>query len=214
MRHGEDAHDLRVRADTLLLEVDAGDADANPVSRPVHLGLERVRRRDRERDLGERSVRRLVRPAARATHPALARLDERLLLARRAPVRRDRRACGGRLTRCCPSRRRSRRRLRLGEFHGYALARAILEQEAARRLTAHGTLYKALGRMEASGLLASRWEDAGAAAAERRPRRRLYGVTGGGERALAAWNAASVGGGGAHRVPRLGLQAAGGMSAS
>jgi PadR family transcriptional regulator len=82
--------------------------------------------------------------------------------------------------------------LEFGEFHGYSLARAIQEQAAARRLTAHGTLYKALGRMEASGLLASRWENVDSAAAEGRPRRRLYEVTGAGARALAAWNAASA----------------------
>ena len=39
------------------------------------------------------------------------------------------------------------------EFHGFALASAIQEQEAARRLTAHGTLYRALARMEKAGLL-------------------------------------------------------------
>src|SRR4051812_17248787 len=82
--------------------------------------------------------------------------------------------------------------IELGEFHGYSLARAIQQQAAARRLTAHGTLYKALSRMEAAGLLASRWENADTAAAEGRPRRRLYEVTGAGARALAAWNAASV----------------------
>lgn len=43
------------------------------------------------------------------------------------------------------------------------------------RLTAHGTLYKALGRLEEFGLLTSRWEDA--ATAEGRPRRRLYELT-------------------------------------
>ena len=96
---------------------------------------------------------------------------------------------------------------RLGEFHGYSLARAMQEQEAARRLTAHGTLYKALGRLEASGLLASRWEDAERAAAERRPRRRLYEVTGAGERALAAWEAtvAAAGVAARHRAPGLRL---------
>ena len=61
------------------------------------------------------------------------------------------------------------------------------EQRGSRSLTAHGTLYKALGRLEEFGLLASRWEDA--AAAEGRPRRRLYELTGQGaqaaERALA-----------------------------
>lgn len=82
--------------------------------------------------------------------------------------------------------------LELGEFHGYALARVIQEQTPARRLTAHWTLYKALSRMEASGLLASRWENADSAAAEGRPRRRLYEVTGAGAHALAAHNAGSA----------------------
>ena len=72
------------------------------------------------------------------------------------------------------------------EFHGFAIAKAIKEHEEARALTAHGTLYKALGRMEKAGLLESRWEDALAAAAESRPRRRLYHVTGLGERTLSA----------------------------
>jgi hypothetical protein len=71
------------------------------------------------------------------------------------------------------------------EFHGFALVSAIQEAESARRLTAHGTLYRALSRMEDAGLLASRWEDAEVAEAEGRPRRRLYRVTGPGEAALA-----------------------------
>jgi len=49
------------------------------------------------------------------------------------------------------------------------------EHGGSRSLTAHGTLYKALGRLEEFGLLTSRWEDA--AAAEGRPRRRLYELT-------------------------------------
>ena len=61
------------------------------------------------------------------------------------------------------------------EFHGFGLAHAMREQAGSRSLTGHGTLYKALGRLEAFGLLASRWEDAGAA--EGRPRRRLYELT-------------------------------------
>ena len=67
--------------------------------------------------------------------------------------------------------------LRQGEpaFHGFGLAQAMREQSGSRALTGHGTLYKALGRLEEFGLLASRWEDA--AAAEGRPRRRLYGLT-------------------------------------
>jgi len=72
-------------------------------------------------------------------------------------------------------------------FHGFGIAHAMREQRGSRSLTAHGTLYKALGRLEGFGLLASRWEDA--AAAEGRPRRRLYELTGQGaqtaERALA-----------------------------
>lgn len=71
-----------------------------------------------------------------------------------------------------------------GEFHGFAIATEIREQDNARSLTAHGTLYKALGRMETAGLLESRWEDPELAVREGRPRRRLYRVTGLGERAL------------------------------
>jgi len=71
-------------------------------------------------------------------------------------------------------------------FHGFALARKIRDHDGGRSLTAHGTLYKALGRMERAGLLESEWEDPEAAAREGRPRRRLYRVTGAGERALRA----------------------------
>jgi PadR family transcriptional regulator, regulatory protein PadR len=80
--------------------------------------------------------------------------------------------------------------LRSGQatFHGFGLAQSMREQSGSRSLTAHGTLYKALSRLEEFGLLASRWEDA--AAAEGRPRRRLYELTKRGaevaERALAA----------------------------
>lgn len=71
------------------------------------------------------------------------------------------------------------------EFHGYAVARELKEREEARRLTAHGTLYRALGRLEEAGLLLSRLEDPEVAAAEQRPRRRLYHITAEGEKALA-----------------------------
>lgn len=69
-------------------------------------------------------------------------------------------------------------------FYGFALARAL--SDGASALTAHGTLYKALTRMAAAGLLAATWEDAELAEAEGRPRRRLYRVTGDGARALSA----------------------------
>ena len=68
------------------------------------------------------------------------------------------------------------------EFHGFELAKSLQEVTGSRQLTAHGTLYKALSRLEAAGMLTSRWEDP---APEGRPRRRLYAVTGAGEQALA-----------------------------
>ncbi len=57
------------------------------------------------------------------------------------------------------------------------------EAEAARQLTAHGTLYRALDRMEAAGLLESRWEEPSPESAGR-PQRRLYRLTAIGEKAL------------------------------
>ncbi|MDP8905532.1 MAG: PadR family transcriptional regulator [Chloroflexota bacterium] len=67
--------------------------------------------------------------------------------------------------------------LRSGEatFHGFGLAQTMREQSGSRSLTAHGTLYKALSRLEEFGLLTSRWE--GAAAVDGRPARRLYELT-------------------------------------
>jgi DNA-binding PadR family transcriptional regulator len=69
------------------------------------------------------------------------------------------------------------RRGGVDEFHGYAIAREIREGSEARRLTAHGTLYRALDRLEDRKLLESRLEDPEIASAENRPRRRLYSVT-------------------------------------
>jgi DNA-binding PadR family transcriptional regulator len=76
-----------------------------------------------------------------------------------------------------------------GEFHGFAIAKRMADIGGAQQLTAHGTLYKALGRMESAGLLESQWEEAELALAGGRPRRRLYRVTGVGERALATMRA-------------------------
>lgn len=73
----------------------------------------------------------------------------------------------------------------VADFHGFLIAKVIKEQDEARRLTAHGTLYKALNRLEKGGLLASYWENPLVAAEEGRPRRRLYSVTGLGERTFA-----------------------------
>jgi DNA-binding PadR family transcriptional regulator len=69
-------------------------------------------------------------------------------------------------------------------FHGFSIAKLIQQSTDARRLTAHGTLYKALARLEKAGLLTSDWEDPDEAAREGRPRRRLYHVTDMGERAM------------------------------
>ncbi len=71
-----------------------------------------------------------------------------------------------------------------GAFHGFEMAKRISEGSETKSLTAHGTLYKALSRMEKAGLLQSSWEDPHLAAQEGRPRRRLYRITGAGEVAL------------------------------
>jgi PadR family transcriptional regulator PadR len=81
------------------------------------------------------------------------------------------------------------RRAGEAQFYGFQLAKQIADHTGPRPLTAHGTLYKALQRLEEAGLLTSQWEDPDIAAAEGRPRRRLCAVTGAGERALAAWQA-------------------------
>ena len=65
-------------------------------------------------------------------------------------------------------------------FHGFGLAHTMREQRGSKALTGHGTLYKALGRLEEFGLLSSRGEEL--PAAEGRPRRRLYELTGEGAR--------------------------------
>lgn len=71
-------------------------------------------------------------------------------------------------------------------FHGFLLAKEIKDREAARLLTAHGTLYRALDRLQRAGFLESDWEDPLVAASEGRPRRRFYWVTAAGETALAS----------------------------
>jgi DNA-binding PadR family transcriptional regulator len=78
------------------------------------------------------------------------------------------------------------------DFHGYAVAREVRDGEAARRLTAHGTLYRALERLEQRGLLKSNLEGPEVAAAEKRPRRRLYALTAEGQRVAAAANVSSA----------------------
>jgi DNA-binding PadR family transcriptional regulator len=73
------------------------------------------------------------------------------------------------------------RRSGVEEFHGYELAKRLGDVADQRLLTAYGTLYRALGRMEQMGLLESRWEDPEIPARENRPGRRLYKLTAAGE---------------------------------
>jgi DNA-binding PadR family transcriptional regulator len=63
------------------------------------------------------------------------------------------------------------------ECHGFQIAKRLQEGSDARLLTAHGTLYRALARLEQMELLASRWEDPQFAVAEGRPVRRMYRLT-------------------------------------
>jgi PadR family transcriptional regulator, regulatory protein PadR len=77
------------------------------------------------------------------------------------------------------------------EVHGFALAKRIADRDG-QKLTAHGTLYKALARLEDAGLLSSRWEDHEVAEEAGRPRRRLYRITSSGQAALAAHGPASA----------------------
>jgi DNA-binding PadR family transcriptional regulator len=73
------------------------------------------------------------------------------------------------------------RRRGVEEFHGYELAKQLAEDANRRLLTAYGTLYRALGRLEAMGMLESRREDPEVAARENRPGRRLYTLTAAGQ---------------------------------
>ncbi len=90
-----------------------------------------------------------------------------------------------------------------GEFHGFLIAKEVGDLNKARMLVGHGTLYKALGRLHASGLLTSRWEDDAVAAEARRPRRRLYKLTALGERAARTSTAQIQTGYAAMRGPAL-----------
>ena len=62
-------------------------------------------------------------------------------------------------------------------FYGFKIAKEISDHKGARLLTGHGTLYRALARLEKQGHLESRWEDPAVAAEQNRPRRKLYKLT-------------------------------------
>ena len=88
----------------------------------------------------------------------------------------------------------------VAEFHGYEMAKTLGDAADTRLLTAYGTLYRALGRLEKMGLVESRWEDPAVPARENRPGRRLYTLTALGEAAYdEAQRAASTA---VHRRPR------------
>lgn len=70
------------------------------------------------------------------------------------------------------------------EVHGFLLAKVMRDGAGARRLTAYGTLYRALERLEGFGFLESHWEDPTIGAGTGRPARRLYRLTVSGQRAL------------------------------
>jgi DNA-binding PadR family transcriptional regulator len=69
--------------------------------------------------------------------------------------------------------------------HGFELAKAIAQAGDSRELTATGTMYRALHRLDAAGLVESWWEDPNVAADAGRPRRRSYRISGAGSTALA-----------------------------
>ncbi len=71
------------------------------------------------------------------------------------------------------------------ECHGFLIASLIKGKQNNKLLTAYGTLYRALSRLEKAGFLTSRWEDMSSLAGESRPRRRLYRITDAGSEALA-----------------------------
>ena len=73
----------------------------------------------------------------------------------------------------------------MNQFHGYLLAKEMKDASDARLLTAYGTLYRALGRLEQMGLMTSEWEDPQIPADANRPRRRLYAITPNGQAAVA-----------------------------
>jgi DNA-binding PadR family transcriptional regulator len=73
-----------------------------------------------------------------------------------------------------------------GRFHGYLIAKELKDASDTRLLTAYGTLYRALARLEQMGLVASEWEDPRIPAEENRPRRRLYAITADGQNAVSA----------------------------
>jgi PadR family transcriptional regulator PadR len=70
--------------------------------------------------------------------------------------------------------------LREGPAHGYAIAEILRSRSDALIDLPEGTLYPALHRLEAAGLIGSRWSEVNGR------RRRVYQLTAAGKRALTA----------------------------
>ncbi len=69
--------------------------------------------------------------------------------------------------------------LKAGPLHGYALIQALAERSRGAFEMPEGTVYPALHRLEAAGLVVSDWETAAGR------KRRLYRLSESGDRALA-----------------------------
>jgi PadR family transcriptional regulator PadR len=70
-----------------------------------------------------------------------------------------------------------------GPAHGYAVIEALKQRSEGAFDLAEGTVYPVLHRLEAEGLLVSRWSTVGGR------RRRVYRLTRRGQAALARWRA-------------------------
>jgi PadR family transcriptional regulator, regulatory protein PadR len=68
--------------------------------------------------------------------------------------------------------------LSAGPLHGYGVTEELRRRSGGEFDLAEGTVYPALHRLESSGLLVSRWEVVGGR------RRRVYALSGSGERAV------------------------------
>jgi DNA-binding PadR family transcriptional regulator len=70
--------------------------------------------------------------------------------------------------------------------HGFAIAKVLADSGDGRRLTATGTLYRALHRLETAGMVEGEWEELDDDARGGRPRRRTYRLTAEGAATLTA----------------------------
>ncbi|HEY2585083.1 MAG TPA: helix-turn-helix transcriptional regulator [Tepidisphaeraceae bacterium] len=74
--------------------------------------------------------------------------------------------------------------LRRGEAHGFEILRRLEEAGSQVLKLKEGSLYPALYRLEAAGMIKGEWEDG--ATARRGPRRRVYRLTSKGRRRFTA----------------------------